>query len=94
MSVHRILSDVQLLISGVPQGSVLGPLVLLGSLHINNGIKYYLYADDAQLYVSLDHHHELNFSSSLKNLEHCIAGIRLWMTEILPILNDIKINIT
>ena len=33
---------------------------------------------------------EFNFSSSLKNLEHCIADIRLWMTQNLPKLNDNK----
>ena len=37
---------------------------------------------------------ELNFSSSLKNLESCIAGIRLWMTQNLLKRNDNKTNIT
>jgi len=32
-----------------------------------------LYADDTQLYTSLDPDNELNFSSSLNNLEHYIA---------------------
>jgi len=36
---------------------------------------------------------ELNFSSSLKNLQHCIADIRLWMTQNLLILNDNITNI-
>ncbi|KAK2159588.1 hypothetical protein LSH36_150g02000 [Paralvinella palmiformis] len=31
---------------------------------------------------------ELNFSSSLKHLEHCIADIQLWMTQKLLKLND------
>ena len=33
------------------------------------------------------------FSSSLKNLEHCIADIRLWMTQNLLKLNDNKTNL-
>ncbi|KAK2145627.1 hypothetical protein LSH36_668g01000 [Paralvinella palmiformis] len=53
----------------------------LGIIAQRYGVKYHLYADDTQLYISLDPDNELNFSSSLNNLEHCIADIRLWMTQ-------------
>jgi len=99
VSVHGILSDIQFLLSGVPQGSVLGPLVFTmytrppGIIAQRYGVKYHLYADDTQLYISLDTGNELHFSSSLNNLEHCIADIRLWMTQNLLKLNDNKTNI-
>jgi len=73
----------------VPESSVLGPLVFamhthpLGITPQLYDIKYHLYADDTKLYVSLDHDNELNFSSSLKHLEHFLADIRLWMTKYL-----------
>ena len=71
MSVHCTISDVKVLLSGVPQGSVIGPLVFtmytrpLGIITQRYGVKCHLYADDAQLYISLDLD---NLSSSLKNL--------------------------
>jgi len=87
------------LLSGVPQGSILDSLVFtintrpLGIIAQRYGVTYHLYADDTQLYISLDPDNELNLSSSLKNLEHCIADIRLWMTQNLLKRNDNKTNI-
>jgi len=68
-------------------GSVLLPLVftkhtrLIGIIAQRYRVKYHFYADDTQLYILLDPDNDLNFSSSLKNLEHYIADIRLWMTQ-------------
>jgi len=44
-------------------------------------IKHYLYADDTQLYISVDPDNELKFSSSSNKLEHGIADIELLMTQ-------------
>ena len=62
--------------------------VLLGSLRSNMGLNI-----TCLLFISLDPDNELNFSSSLKNLEHCIGDIRLWMTQNLLRLNDNKTNL-
>ena len=56
------------------------------------GVKYRLFADDTHLCISLDSDNELNFSSSLKKFEHCIADIWPWMTQNLK-LNYNKTNI-
>ena len=72
-------------IQGVPQGSVLGPALftvytkLLGTTTQQNGVKYRLYADDTQLYVSLYHENKADISSSLENLEQHVADIQLWI---------------
>jgi len=71
--VLGILSDMQFLISGVPQSSFLGPLVFtmytrsLGIIAQRYGVKYHLHADDTQLYISLDPDNELFFSSCVKS---------------------------
>ena len=98
VSVHGILSDIQFLLSGVPQSSYISPLVFtmctrpLGIIAQRYRVKYDLYADDTQLYISLDPDNELNLSAFLKNLEHCIADIRLWLIQNLLKLNDNKTN--
>ena len=85
--LYGILSDIQFLLSGVLHGPVLCHLVFtmytrpLEITAQRYGVKYHLYADGTQLYISLYPYNELNFSFSLKNLEHCIADIRLWMTQ-------------
>ena len=81
VSVHGILSDVQFSLSGVPQGPVLGPLIFtmytrpLGITAQRYGVEYHLYADDTQLYISLDPENELNFSSSLKTFYNIVLLI-------------------
>ena len=66
MSVHGILFYFRSLLSGVPQGSVLDPLIFtkytcpLGIIGQRYGVKYHTFADDTQLYISLDPDNELN----------------------------------
>jgi len=87
MSVHCILSDVQSLLFGVPQNSFPGPLVFaiytrpLGIIAQWYDIKYHLFADSRQLcrYPWIP---TMSKMSSLSNcFEHCIADIRLCMTQ-------------
>ena len=62
VSVHGILSDVQFLLSDVPQVQ-------------RYGVKYLLYSDETELYTSLDPDNELFFSSFLKVCEHYVISV-------------------
>jgi hypothetical protein len=80
--------------NGVPQGSVLGPLLfsiyMIGLSDIISGfpgINYMLYADDIQLYITTS---PSELSVAAHRMEACILRICDWLSELMLVLNLTK----
>ncbi len=78
---------------GVPQGSILGPLLFnlymlpVGNIIRKYKISFHFYADDSQLYVPLKSRH------SLQPLMDCLKDIKIWMANNFLQLNNEKTEV-
>ena len=91
--VRNERSERQEIICGVPQGSVLGPLLFtlytsgLGQVIRNCLCKYHLYADDTQIYVATTPE---ELPKAISDLEVCVMNIREWLNHHCLKLNETK----
>ena len=80
---------------GIPQGSILGPLLFslymlpLGSIFKKHGIPYHFYADDTQFYLPVTP----NDPSSMNAIFNCFNDIKVWMATNFLQLNPKKTEI-
>ena len=90
VQINKTISDSETLIYGVPQGSVLGPILFtlyttpLSDIFCKYKMNYHLYADDSQLYTSSNF---LDLDNHLRQTELCIEDTKSFMDS-----NKLKLN--
>ena len=93
IKVNGLTSQPKRLDCGVPQGSVLGPILFtiytasLGQLLRQLDVRYHFYADDSQLWVIFK---PPELDTAIGQMEKCIASVQKWMLSHQLKMNDDK----
>ena len=96
VKIGAAISSFVSLAFGVPQGSVLGPILFtlyttpLGEIIKRHGLNFHLYADDTQLYILFRPKDAVSQESARAKIEACAEDIRRWMNNNLLKLNEDK----
>ena len=96
VNINGTLSEERALRFGVPQGSVIGPILFtmysapLQDIITQHGLKCVMYADDTQLYVIF---HPSDKNSAMQKLVTCVNDIKVWSTSNKLKFNDSKTEV-
>ena len=91
VAIGDLRSDVWSCDSGVPQGSVLGPVLFsafvspISRIMESYGIRFHQYADDTQLYTEV----RSLVPSQLEALSQCVSALTFWFLD-----NGLQLNST
>ena len=91
--VGKEVSECTVMRSGVPQGSVLGPVLFnayiapLTNLLNRHVVHHHLYADETQLYVDFP---PFDHTNALIRMEACISEVKTWLYDNGLVLNESK----
>ena len=97
--INGVPSEKRDLLYGVPQGSVLGPLlfitytITLGRIVRKHGLQFHLYADDTQLYLAFWLSEPMSAEVALTKIQNCVKDIKQWMATHFLKLNEDKTEI-
>ena len=99
VSVNGVHSSSRVVNKGVPQGSVLGPVLFsiytmpIQQIVQKYPLSYHKYADDIQLYVSYNPKNPDSVTSAVNILQNCIHDIKEWMSQNYLKLNESKTDL-
>ena len=92
VAIGDLRSDVWSCDSGVPQGSVLGPVLFsafvspITRIMESHGIRFHQYADNTQLYTEI----RFPFPSQMEALSQCVSALTFWFLDNGHQLNSTK----
>ena len=87
------VSESDIITTGVPQGTVLGPLLFnayiapLTTLLQKHNIRHHLYADDTQLYITFP---PTDHTQALARMEACVQDAKAWLCDNGLVMNNNK----
>lgn len=95
VSLDDFISSPALFTCGVPQGSVLGPILFsiymlpLGLIFRKHNICFHSYADDTQIYLRFNR----NTSTPMESLVKCLDEVKTWMASNFLTFNEDKTEV-